>query len=322
MTARSETADSRTSDPDAGTLEPGGFDAAGFHADAGHAASHCTASVPRPAAAVPAAAPAAGDAARRSAILVRAIEERIVPRLALARTDERAGPQPAVDPAERPGLDDVRALVGLLLADDIAAAAGHVEEVRRRGIALERIYLDLFAPAARQLGRMWEDDRASFAEVTIGLARLQHLLHEFSPAFTRARERLPAARRALLTPVPGEQHVFGHAMVCEFFRRAGWNVAGEPMTSSAALCDALAAEWFGVLGISIACADRLPELAALIRAARRAACNPQLGVLVGGRVFANRPELVVQVGADATASDADQAPLRAESMLQMLAVRN
>lgn len=313
MTARSETADSHTSDLDADGFEAVSLDPAGAPAYAPPAG-------PFP---PPQAQPRQADeAARRSAILVRAIEERIVPRLALARTDERAIPRLPAEPGERPGLADVRDLVGLLLADDIGAAAAQVEEVRRRGIALERVYLDLFAPAARQLGRLWEDDQAGFAEVTIGLARLQQLLHEFSPDFTRARERLPAGRRALLTPLPGEQHVFGHAMVCEFFRRAGWSVAGEPLPDVAALCRTLAAEWFGVLGLSVACADRLPELAALIQAARRAARNPQLGVLVGGRVFAGRPELVVQVGADATAGDARQAPERAESMLQMLAVRN
>jgi hypothetical protein len=43
-----------------------------------------------------------------------------------------------------------------------------------------------------------------------------------------------------------------------------------------------------------------------------AGSNPALGVLVGGRVFVERPDLVALVGADATASDARQAALQAD----------
>jgi hypothetical protein len=54
---------------------------------------------------------------------------------------------------------------------------------------------------------------------------------------------------------------------------------------------------------------------------RRASRNPALGVLVGGRVFVERPELVALVGADATASDARQAALQAESLRRLMAGR-
>ncbi len=38
--------------------------------------------------------------------------------------------------------------------------------------------IDGYIPeCARRLGRAWEEDRMSFAAVTLGVGRLQHLLH-------------------------------------------------------------------------------------------------------------------------------------------------
>ncbi|MDH5177200.1 MAG: cobalamin B12-binding domain-containing protein [Gammaproteobacteria bacterium] len=36
-----------------------------------------------------------------------------------------------------------------------------------------------------------------------------------------ATDTLPRLRRALLIPMPGEQHTFGLMIVADFFRRAG-----------------------------------------------------------------------------------------------------
>ena len=74
-----------------------------------------------------------------------------------------------------------------------------------------------------------------------------------------------------------------------------------------------------MVGFSLACDSRLDALAAMIHEIRRASRNPALGVLVGGRVFAEQPELAVLVGADATATDGQQAVLKAEALLGLLA---
>jgi methanogenic corrinoid protein MtbC1 len=48
--------------------------------------------------------------------------------------------------------------------------------------------------------------------------------------------------------------------------------------------------------------------------------NRSIGVLVGGQVFIDHPELVALIGADATATDGKQAVTRAEDMLALLAI--
>ena len=50
-----------------------------------------------------------------------------------------------------------------------------------------------------------------------------------------------------------------------------------------------------------------------------ASCNPAIGVMVGGPVFLEHPELVRRVGADASAVDAATAVLLAQRLFDLAA---
>ena len=155
----------------------------------------------------------------------------------------------------------------------------------------------------------------------MALCRLQQLLHELGPAFRGEVEHREHGRRALLVPVPGEQHSFGLFMVAEFFRRAGWDVASGPPGSVAELVRLVRGEWFAVVGLSVSSDAKLDALASSIRAIRRASRNRAIGVLAGGPVFLEHPELVALVGADATATDGRQATVQARNLLALMARR-
>ena len=259
---------------------------------------------------------------RRLARLARTIELEVVPRLVLAR---RAAPtRPSAcsrDASWTPGPEDVTELADLVLAREAMVACSYVEAARARGASAETLYLELLAPAARHLGELWTADLCGFAEVTVGLCRLHQVLRDLSPAFQSEVEHQPHGRRALLVPVPGEQHTFGLVMVAEFFRRAGWNVWSGPPASRGELVGIVRREWFAVVGFSASCDTRLDALAAGIHAVRRASRNPAIGVLVGGPVFVEHPELATLIGADATAADGRQATFQAESLLALFASR-
>lgn len=249
--------------------------------------------------------------------LTEAIEAAIVPRLVLAhprRPTEPAAPAGAA--ATLPGIDDFVAL--LLSDDDGAAAIGAVLALHGggAGVPLDTIHLALLAPAARRLGEMWEEDSCDFATVTIGLHHLHAALRAFRDACLGGEEApAPIARRAVLLAAPdGEQHVFGLAMVGEFLRRAGWEVRDAIGLRQGDLAALARREWFTIAAFTLSAESRLSPLAALVRAVRGQACNPAIGILVGGRVFADRPDQVARVGADATAGDARQAVLQAERL--------
>ena len=255
---------------------------------------------------------------RRVAVLARALESEVIPRLVLSR--HAGATQPGRNDPTVPGptREDVEAIAAHAARGDQAAATALVSALRARDVPLDRIYLELFAPAARHLGALWEADRCDFASVTIGLCCLQQLVLDNSRAFGPAHGRRHEDRRVLLAPVPGEQHSFGLVMVGEFFRRQGWDVCSATGASAGELAAMVRKQWFSMVGLSLAGECRLEALAGVIREIRRASRNPQIGIMVGGRAFTEQPELAALVGADATASDGLQAVLKAETLLSLL----
>lgn len=259
-----------------------------------------------------------GAEQRRVALLARALEADVIPRLVLSRhipAEPAYGSDPAVPGPTR---EDIETLAAHVMRGDLVAAGAFVGTLRARDLPLERVYLELFAPVARHLGDLWADDRCDFTSVTIGLCGLQQLVLDGSHSFGPRLGRHGPERRILLAPVPGEQHSFGLVMVGEFFRRHGWDVCSATGASAGELIAMVRKQWFSMVGLSLAGDSRLEPLATLIRDIRRASRNPHLGLLVGGRVFTEQPELAALVGADATSSDGRQAVLKAETLLTLL----
>lgn len=256
----------------------------------------------------------AGIASARDRLgrLARAIESDVIPKLVQLH---RAPAVEGVPAAHGPRADQVDAFVGLVLAGSEAGVTQAIDAWRGQGLSVERLYLELLAPAARRLGTLWEEDSADFAAVTVGLGRLQRLLRELSPAFGSEVEHPPNGRRILLCQPEDEQHSFGLSMVAEFFRRGGWEVQGGPSSAGLDPVSAVRREWFDVIGFSVGAERRLDWLASRIAAVRRASRNSAIVVLVGGPLFTLHPERAAQVGADAVPVDGAAAPGIAEKML-------
>ena len=184
------------------------------------------------------------------------------------------------------------------------------------GVSVETIYLHLLAPAARRLGTWWDEDACDFVDVTMGLWRCQEIVHALSALIPGVAPVTGAERRALFSPAPGEQHGFGALMVEEFFRRDGWQTWSTPVVDEAELMALVAGRTFDVVGLTVSVERHVAPLSRSIAAVRRASRNPRVIVLVGGRVFAERPELALQVGADGTAADGALAVKLADSLLR------
>lgn len=255
------------------------------------------------------------DAAARStgeqrlATLVRTIEGEIVPRMIVGRrTAVRSSTSLRSAAAPRRSLDheDVAELTRLLIDHEAAVAAAYVETIHHEGASMKSICLGLLAPAARELGWMWEQDRADFVQVTVGLCRLHEVLRGMSRSLRIEHTAPERGSSVLLVPAPGEQHTFGLMMVAEFFRRAGWEVATEYPARMDQLLSLVSQERYTLVGLTVAGEDRLDGLSGRIAQIRRASRNKGVGVLVGGRLFVDDPELALRVGADATARDAGE----------------
>jgi len=259
------------------------------------------------------------DSDARMARLVRTIEGEIVPRLVLTRGALRSTHPVECAGGRLPDDADVHELVRVLLAHDVSVASALVESVRHRGASLESICLKLLAPAARELGLLWEEDQCDFMQVTVGLCRLHHLLRELSPEFRSESCEQSVERNILLAPMPGDQHTFGITIVAQFLRKAGWQVWHEFADTTGDILEIVKSHWFAVVGLSVGSESRVDDVTQFIRAIRQSSRNRSIGILVGGPVLVERPELAVLVGADATAHDGPMAVLRADAVIDRTA---
>jgi methanogenic corrinoid protein MtbC1 len=248
----------------------------------------------------------------RLARLVRTIEGEIVPRMVISRRIRPNAALPQARLNSAPDEVDVKEMVRLLLAHEPGVASAYVETVRQRGATLEMICLDLLAPAARELGILWEEDHCDFMQVTVGLCRLHQVLRTLSPAFAVEESDMEGDRRILLAPYPGEQHTFGITLVAQFLRRAGWDVWQEFPESTSELIELTNEISFVAVGLSVGCATRLDGVSDTIRAIRHSSRNRGVGVLLGGSAFAAQPELGADLGADATGTDGRDAVRQAQ----------
>jgi methanogenic corrinoid protein MtbC1 len=249
------------------------------------------------------------------ALLARAIQHEIIPRLMLAhRSPQECAEGLPIAPGSVTS-HEVDAFARLVLSPNESLALNCIESIRMRGVSIETVYLELLAPAAKVLGQFWEDDVCDFSEVTIGLGKLQQLLHRLSADLSRPDEQASNGLRVLLLPAPGEQHTFGLAMVAEFFRRDGWDVAGGPAESQEAWLQLARSQHFDLIGFSLGVEEHVDRLTAYINTMRKVSINRRVGIMVGGPVFAAHPEFAARLGADVVASSGRDAPAMAQNFV-------
>lgn len=203
-----------------------------------------------------------------------------------------------------------RELAELLVEADQSAARELIEELARADVSITPLYTNLLEPAARSLGDLWAQEGCSEFEVTLGLYRIlaaARLLGAVEPP--RADPDTKGAT-VLIAPEPGELHHLGAALDEDILWRAGWSPQCEYPSDDRTLQQLVSATWFDVVDLSLSAAFQrahwLPRLTKSITDMRAASCNPDLLVVVGGRVFVDRKASAAQVGADAvcmTSSD-------------------
>jgi methanogenic corrinoid protein MtbC1 len=230
------------------------------------------------------------------------IEGEIIPRLMVAHAAETpASGAVGIQATE------ITTLAPLALQLEADALLAHVEAILTRGVSVDTVMVDLLAPTARLLGEFWERDLCDFVDVTMGLWRLQEVVHEIAARAPSERALALGGYRALFASMPGDQHNFGTVIVDELFRRDGWATDRMSGAEVPDLVRRVGHDWFDIVGLTVSCDCHIAPLASVIMALRSVSRNPRLCVMVGGRIFSADPGLATEVGADGTACDARHA---------------
>ena len=254
---------------------------------------------------------------RQKSEIRETIEGEFIPRLMLShRLDEKTSSTAYEDHRRRQiGKNDIDAFIKLVLADTSVEANFFIETLISRGVEQDLIYTDLFAVCARLLGEMWERDECSFAEVTLGLCRLHELLRERGSAYDVGMSDEGGHHSILLATLGGDQHIFGVAIVAEFFRRAQWRVQCVPGSDCEELMRYIDEHDVDVLGLSLSGICAPLTIREQLRNLRKASRNRVLRILVGGPQIADNPSLAQEIGADDWSTNARMAPAKAAGMI-------
>ena len=239
--------------------------------------------------------------------LLAVIEEQIIPRLLNVQQffpGKAANSAEEILGAEQP---EFEAFTQHCLKGDTVKANQIVDSLSERGLAHDRIFLELITPAARHLGALWDQDLCDFTQVTCGLAMMHQMIYRLGYESPAGQSREGASERVMLACAPGSQHFLGLTIVADFFRQAGSEVVLEISSSESELLRAVANEWFDVVGISVALEAQLQTLPDLIAHLRASSGNPQVRVVLGGPIFLIHDFSPDNLGADAIFTDAREA---------------
>lgn len=200
----------------------------------------------------------------------------------------------------------------LVLGMNRNGALALVQELVARGISVKDIYLQLFQPVQREIGRLWQMNQISVAQEHYATAVTQLAMSQLYPLIFSSDR---VGFRLVATSVGNELHEIGIRMVADFFEMAGWDTyylgANTPIESVIRTIQTQNAD---VVALSVTLSSQMSRVWDMIRDIRTKA-DPQVKILVGGYPFNVEPQAWQRVGADGYAPDAESAIQLAYSLV-------
>lgn len=195
-----------------------------------------------------------------------------------------------------------RATLTALLRADRRTAVEIVNDSVRDGVTIRELYLDVFQPVQREIGRLWQNNEISVAEEHYCTASTQAMMAQFYPQIL-ATPRV--GRKVVVACVGNELHEIGTRMVADFFEMEGWDgVYIGANTPATALLDLVCRERPQLVALGITMTYHLGTAANVIERLRSDERCRNVRIIAGGYVFQQHPALWRSLGVDGCASDA------------------
>ncbi|MDQ3819189.1 MAG: cobalamin-dependent protein [Acidobacteriota bacterium] len=203
-----------------------------------------------------------------------------------------------------PHADLAKQFLRLLLDGDRHIASRLILNAVDSGLSVKDIYLHVFQPSQREIGRLWQMNQVSVAQEHYCTAATQLIMAQLYPRIFRTEKN---GRRVVATSTAGELHEIGVRIITDFLEMEGWDTyylgANSP---TVAILQAIAERKADVLAVSATMTFHIRAVENLISAVRSSESLNTVKILVGGYPFNVEPELWKRVGADAYAADASE----------------
>lgn len=166
---------------------------------------------------------------------------------------------------------------------------------------------DKYIPAvAHRMGEMWCADTLGFAEVTIGVARLQAMLRDLGPEWIADNTARANAPLVLIVTHRGAQHTLGAVILGGQLRRRGCSVRMALDSTREALAQMVPRIRFDAIFISASQSESLEKTRKMVDFFRSldAKLPP---IVLGGGLVDQQGDIASLVGVDIVTSNIDEA---------------
>jgi methanogenic corrinoid protein MtbC1 len=189
-----------------------------------------------------------------------------------------------------------------ILAGNRRAAGEAVTRAAGEGVKVRDLYMQVFQPCLREIGRLWQAGEISVAQEHYFTAATQNIMAQLYPFIF---DRPSNGRRLVAACAAGELHEIGVRMIADLFEMDGWETTYVGASTPApALVRLLCDTQPDVLALSCTLTPNVPAVAGMIGHMRGEPACRGVKVLVGGAPFNQSPGLWHQLGADGWARDA------------------
>lgn len=196
-----------------------------------------------------------------------------------------------------------------------AQASQTVQTALQKGMTPTNIYDNVFTPALREVGKMWETGKMTVAQehLATGITEYCRTLIANSPSQTA----LPSApAKVLLTNAGNNQHTLGVNLLCDVFRWHGWQVY--PLITP--LPEEQIAQAAKLYGVDLVCLSvALPgQIARAVNAIKILRESQYKGLIeIGGAAFQNNESAANITGADFLGLSAESTVKKATELLHV-----
>ena len=213
--------------------------------------------------------------------------------------------------------DLARSYLSLLLQHRPRDAFDPVKARLDGGLSIRDVYLKVFQPVQRELGRLWELGQLSIAQEHYVTAATQVVMSKLYP-YVLASQRIG---KTFVAACVGDQlHEMGMRMVADFVEMEGWDTvflgSNLPLNE---IPKAVIENRADALGLSATLPNHVDDVRDLVSRLRADVKTRGVHVIVGGYAFGDGRADWSTTGADSFARDANEAVVRLNRLSQLAA---
>lgn len=214
--------------------------------------------------------------------------------------------------------EEINKLTNLLLDTEEGSFELAITVLKTHGAPIDYIVLELIPAIARKLGKHWEDDSLSFADVSIGVNKLERVIHKLDFLFQANQLERQQNKAILVTGFPGSQHSLGSLIFANFLIYSGWQVHRPNQVNIDSIVYGVSSKDLQAVAISVGTSEQLEQLPNLINLLRQKSKNPKIIVLIGGPLYNIMPDAFDHIQAEVKAFSPEETVQKLEQHLSQL----